>query len=206
MTEAAVDLLRALDLGGTFVFGLSGGLLAIRKRMDVFGVAVLSLAAALGGGILRDVLIGATPPAAFRDATYLWIALAAGGSAFFFHRQLERIESAVRVFDAMGLALFTVTGTSKALVADLSPLPAALLGVLTAVGGGVLRDVLAGDVPLVLQREIYALAALLGAAIVVGAAMLGAYGAAAACAAAGATFLVRMLAIRYRWHAPRAPG
>ena len=201
-----LETLRPLDLAGTFVFGLSGGLLAVRKRMDVFGIAVLAVAAALGGGIARDLLIGATPPAAFRDPLYLWAALGAGALAFFAHRLLERVDSAVQVFDAMGLALFTVTGTSKALAAEVAPLPAVILGVLTAVGGGMLRDLLAGEVPLVLRREVYALASLLGAVIIVGAAMLGIYGDVIGFAAALAVFVVRMLAIRYRWEAPRAPG
>lgn len=199
-------LLLSLDLAGTFVFALSGALLGVRRGLDAFGVAVLGVAAALGGGMVRDALLGATPAAALQDWRYLATALVAAGVTFVSSHQVARLDPAVRVLDAAGLGLFTVAGTSKALAFDLPALPAVALGVLTGIGGGVARDVLAGGIPLVLRRDVYALAALVGAVIVVVAHDAGAYGAGAAVAAAGTTFLVRLLALRFGWQAPRARG
>ena len=201
----ADSLLVALDLMGVFVFALSGALLAVRKRFDVFGVAVLALAAALGGGILRDLLIGAIPPVALMDWRYGAVCVVAAGAGFVGHHALERIARPVRVFDAIGLGFFAVAGTSKALAFDLPAFAAVAMGVLTAVGGGVLRDVLAGEVPLVLRREIYAVAALAGAVVVAVAAVLDRYGAAAATIATIATVALRLTAVWRRWDAPQAP-
>ena len=198
-------LLLAVDLVGTFVFGLSGGLLAVRKGLDVFGVASLSLAAALGGGLLRDVLIGAVPPIALRDGRYALAALIAAAVTFVGHRQLERLGPAVRLFDAVGLGFFAVAGASKALDAGLPAFAAVGMGVLTGIGGGVIRDLLAGEVPLVLRREIYAVAALVGAAVVTVTYQLDVYGPLPAAAAIVATFVIRLLAIRRDWNAPTAP-
>lgn len=199
-------LAAALDLLGVFVFALSGALLAIRKRMDVFGIGVLSLAAGLGGGVLRDVLIGVTPPRALGDSSLLLAAISAAVAATLLHPKLGRIEPAIVLFDALGLGLFTVDGTGRALEAGLGPLPAVLLGIGTGVGGGVLRDVLANEVPFVLEREIYALAALAGAALVVASHAIGLAAGPAGVGAAAATTAIRLLAVRRGWHAPRAPG
>ena len=201
----ADSLLVAVDLLGVFVFALSGALLAVRKRFDVFGVAVLALAAALGGGIIRDLLIGAVPPVALRDWRYGAAGLVAAAVGFVAHHPMERIGPAVRVFDAVGLGFFAVAGTSKALAFGLPPFAAVAMGVLTGVGGGVIRDLLAGEVPLVLRREIYAVAALAGALVVAVAAELGRYGAAAATAAIVVTVALRMAAVWRRWDAPRPP-
>lgn len=197
-------VLIAVDLVGTFVFGLSGGLLAVRKRLDAFGVASLSLAAALGGGLLRDVLIGDVPPIALRDGRYALAALAAAAMAFAGHRQLERLGPAVRLFDAIGLGFFAVAGTSKALDAGLPAFAAVGMGVLTGIGGGVIRDLLAGEVPLVLRREIYAVAALVGAVVVAVTYELDVYGALPAVGAIIATFAIRLAALRRDWNAPTA--
>lgn len=196
-------LLLLLDLAGTFVFGLSGALLAARKQLDAFGLAVLAVSAALGGGAVRDVLLAAGPPVAVTDARYLLSALLAAAVGFFSAHQIQRAGGTVRVFDAAGLGLFAVAGTAKALAAGVPAVSAVALGVLTAVGGGVLRDLLVGEVPLVLRREIYAVAALLGAVIVAVADRLGLYGPVAATAAAVITFVVRLLAVRFDVHAPR---
>lgn len=198
------NLLVAVDLLGVFVFALSGALLAVRKRLDAFGVAVLALAAALGGGIIRDVLIGAVPPVALRDWRYGAAALVAAAVGFVAHHQLERIGPAVRVFDAIGLGFFAVAGTSKTLAFGLPPFAAVAMGVVTAVGGGAIRDLLAGEIPLVLRREIYAVAALAGAVVVAGAARFDRYGAAAAAVAVAVTVALRLAAVWRRWHAPRA--
>lgn len=197
-------VLVAVDLIGVFVFGLSGALLAVRKQLDVFGIAALAFAAALGGGIIRDVLIGAVPPIALTDGRYTLAALAAAAVVYASHQQLERLGPAVRIFDAIGLGFFAVAGASKALDAGLPGWAAVGMGMVTGIGGGVVRDVLAGEVPLVLRREIYALAALLGAAIVAVAYELDVYGPLPAAVAVLVTFAIRFLALRRNWNAPTA--
>src|SRR3954464_15314192 len=162
------ELILVLNLAGTFVFGLSGGLAAVRAKLDLFGVVVLSAVVGLAGGIPRDLLIGA-PPAAFRDWRYLAAAGAAGLVCFFARPALERFRRGVLVFDAIGLGLFCVTGATKALDFGLGPVQAVLLGAITGIGGGILRDVLLGDIPTVLRHELYAIPALLGAGILVAA-------------------------------------
>jgi uncharacterized membrane protein YeiH len=137
-------LLVVLDMTGIFVFALSGGLVGVRKGLDIFGVLVLAAATGLGGGFIRDVLIGAVPPAALVDWKYLLVPVAAGLVSFWFHPALGRMERLVTIFDAAGLGLFCVVGALKALDHRLGPVPAALMGTLTAVGGGVVRDLLAG--------------------------------------------------------------
>src|SRR5947199_1589600 len=147
-------LVVAFDLGGTFVFALSGAMTGVKHRLDLFGVLVLSFAAANAGGITRDVLIGAVPPAAIRDWRYIVVSLLAGPMTFYWHPMISRLRSPVLVFDAAGLALFAVSGTLTALAVHLSPVAAALLGVLTGIGGGMVRDVLVAEVPTVLRSEL----------------------------------------------------
>jgi uncharacterized membrane protein YeiH len=159
-------LILVLNLAGTFVFGLSGGLAAVRAKLDLFGVVVLAAVVGLAGGITRDVLIG-TPPATFRDWRYLAAAAAAGVVCFFAGRTLERAERSIMVFDALGLGLFAVTGATKALQFGLGPLQAILLGAITGVGGGMLRDLLLRQTPTVLREGLYAVPALLGATVLV---------------------------------------
>ncbi len=146
--QSSVDgpgaLLVVLDLTGIFVFAISGGLVGVRKELDLFGVLVLAGATGLGGGFMRDVLIGAVPPAALSDWRYLMVPVVAGLVTFWFHPVLGRMERLVTVFDAAGLGLFCVVGALKALDYGLGPVPAVLMGTLTAVGGGVVRDLLAG--------------------------------------------------------------
>ena len=160
---------RTLDLSGVFVFAVSGALLGARKRFDVVGIAVLATATALGGGIMRDTLLGELPPAALRDQLYLVLPLLATLLVLAGHRVVERIIRPVLVFDAGGLGLFCVVGTAKALDAGLGVVAAMLLGTMTAVGGGVIRDVLARDVPTVFRPDsgLYAIPAALGAAATV---------------------------------------
>jgi uncharacterized membrane protein YeiH len=198
----APDLWFALDILGTFVFALSGGLLAARKRFDIVGIVVLSVAAGLGGGMTRDVLLGDTPAVAFREEAYLITALLAAGAVFLFHHQINRLDHAIRVLDAVGLGVFAVSGTLKSLEFDLGPLPAILLGTVT--GGGVVRDLLAREVPLILDSDIYALAAVLGGLTVVVLLWLGVNTTVAATAGLIATIGLRLLAIRFHWQAPRA--
>jgi len=161
------NLQLLLDLVGVFAFALSGGLVAVKKRLDLFGVLVLAVAAALGGGIMRDVLIGRIPPTGISDWRLLTGAVVAGLVTFAYHPGVERISRFVRALDAAGLAVFAVGGSLTALGAGADALPAVIVGGITAVGGGMVRDVLAGQVPEVLRREMYALPALLGSTLVV---------------------------------------
>lgn len=197
-------ILLWLDLAGIFVFGLSGGALAVRHRLDVFGVLTLALAAALAGGVVRDVLIS-TRPAAVADERYLLAALAAGITAFFGHRTLDRLGKPVMILDALGLGLFAVAGCQKALAHGVGPLPAMLLGVMTAVGGGAVRDLLVAEVPRVLREEIYALAALVGTMVVVGAHLTGLPPLPSALTGAALASALRILSVVHGWNAPRAP-
>ena len=203
--SAAVKMLvLALDLVGTFVFALSGAFAAARHRLDFFGIMVVSFAAGNFGGITRDLLIGAVPPAAISDWRYLAASLVAGVLTFFCYSYLERLRSTVLVFDAAGLALFAVSGTQKALSFGLNPVMAALLGMMTGIGGGIMRDVLVNEVPTVLRSEIYAVAALAGAAVVVAGHMLLLPSAPVAVAGSFLCFGIRMLAILRSWQLPGA--
>ena len=159
-------LILALNLAGSFVFGISGGLAAVRAKLDLFGVVVLAAVVGLAGGITRDLLIG-TPPATFRDWRYLVAVAAAGLVCFFARPALERIVRSVLIFDAFGLGLFCVTGATKSLDFGLGPVQAVLLGAITGIGGGMLRDVLLGEVPTVLRHDLYAIPALVGATVLV---------------------------------------
>jgi uncharacterized membrane protein YeiH len=194
----------ALDLGGTFVFAISGAVAGVKRRVDVFGALVLSLVAASSGGIVRDVLIGAVPPAAFRDWRYFAVSLVAGVVTLRWHSTVERLRNPVQLFDAAGLALFAVSGTHKALLFGLNPLSAALLGMASGIGGGMARDLLVAEVPAVLRAEIYALAALAGSAVVVIGSRVGVPSPAATTAGALLCFAIRFLAFRRGWRLPAA--
>lgn len=205
MPDASLaTLLVALDLIGTFVFAISGATVGVRHRLDLFGVLVLSFAAATSGGIVRDVLIGATPPAALANWHYLLVACLAGVLTFYRDAQIERLRNPVQVFDAIGLALFAVTGATKALDAGLGPVGATLLGMLSGIGGGIARDVLVARTPVVFQSDLYAVAAMAGAAVVVLGRWLGWPGLPVAAAAAAACFGLRYMAIRHGWRLPVA--
>ncbi|BBX07120.1 UPF0126 membrane protein [Mycolicibacterium aichiense] len=206
MTPEAM-LWLALDLIGTFVFALNGALTAVRAaRLDIVGVVTLGMMTALGGGVIRDVIIGDIPPATFRDWRYFALAVAGGLLAFALSKLLHRLEAAITVFDAMGLSVFAVIGTAKAAAFGLGVAPTLLLGVVTAVGGGTIRDVLIGQIPTVLRSELYAIPALMAAAITVGAIRLDCYGLAAALAAAAVCFVIRMLGVRFGLNAPGPLG
>jgi uncharacterized membrane protein YeiH len=205
MTEP--PLLLALDLGGTFAFALNGAITGLEAaRLDIVGMVTLGMVTALGGGILRDILINSLPPATFSSWPYL--AVAAGGAliAFFHSRQLrQRFTLPIDLFDAAGLSLFCVTGATKSLEFGLGPAQAVILGAITAVGGGTIRDVLVRRVPTVLTSGLYAIPALVGAAIAVTAVRTGVYGVPAALGATAACFLIRLAGIRYNLNAPTAP-
>lgn len=197
-------LILWLNLVGTFVFGLSGGLAAVRARLDLFGVIVLAGVVGLAGGIIRDLLIG-VPPATFRDWRYLAAVAAAGLVTFFARGTIERLQRAVLVLDAIGLSVFCVTGASKALDFGLGPVQAVLLGAITGIGGGMLRDVLLGEIPLVLRKDLYAVPALLGAAVVVVAYKAGELSPVFPLIGAAVCLAVRLLGLRYSLNVPTAP-
>jgi uncharacterized membrane protein YeiH len=204
--DAPPTLLLVLDLCGTFVFALNGALTAQRvARLDIVGVISLAMITALGGGVLRDLLIGAVPPATFSDWRYLTVATAGGLVAFALGGRLDRLTSAITLLDAAGLSLFAVTGASKALGVGLGAGQAVILGAVSAVGGGTVRDVLIRQIPAVLQSGLYAIPAIIGAGITVAATLGGVFGATTAVGAAAVCFLVRMLGVKYDLNAPRPP-
>jgi uncharacterized membrane protein YeiH len=197
-------LLLALDIMGTFAFALSGATAGVRRELDVFGVLVLAFCAAAAGGITRDVVIGAIPPAALSDWRYLATAVIAGAITFHWSAVIERLRNPVQLFDAAGLALFAVTGAQKALTYGLSPVMAALLGMVTGIGGGIVRDVLLAEIPSVLRAELYAVAALAGAIVVVTGDYLQFHSAVTAFLGAATCFVLRLCAIRYQLRLPVA--
>jgi len=194
----------AFDLAGTFVFALSGATAGVKNRLDLFGVLVLSFAAGTSGGIARDVIIGVTPPVAFSDWRYIAVSTLAGLTTFSWYRAINRLSSPVLVFDAAGLALFAVSGASTALAFDVRPVGAILLGMLTGIGGGIVRDVLVREIPIVLRTELYAVAALVGATVVVSGRILQVPPFAAAVAGAVLCFGLRFVAMRRGWQLPIA--
>ena len=199
------SVLLALDLLGTFAFALNGALTALRvARLDIVGVVTLGMITALGGGIIRDVLLD-VPPATFNDWRYLAVAAAGGLIAFTFGRRLERLNTVITVLDAAGLSLFAVTGAGKALQLGLGPTQAVILGAITGVGGGTLRDVLVRQVPSVLSSGLYAIPALVGATATVVVTLLDVHGPATAVGAAALCFLIRMVGVHYDLDAPMPP-
>ena len=199
-------LLLALDLTGTFAFALNGAFTALRAaKLDIVGVVSLGMITALGGGILRDILIDSLPPATFQDWRYLAVAAGGGLVAFVVGGRLARLATPITVLDAAGLSLFAVTGASKALEFGLGAGQAVILGAITGVGGGTIRDVLIRQVPSVLSSGLYAIPALLGAAITVITIRAGVYGLPAALAAAVVCFTVRMVGVRFDLNAPTPP-
>ncbi|MGH2867795.1 MAG: trimeric intracellular cation channel family protein [Solirubrobacteraceae bacterium] len=198
-------VILVLNLAGTFVFGLSGGLAGVRARLDLLGVVVLSFVVALAGGITRDLLIGVAP-ATFRDGRYLAAAAAAGIVSFVARPTLERRDSALTFFDAIGLGLFCVTGASAALAHHLGPVQSTILGAITGVGGGMVRDLLLREIPNILRTDLYAVPALLGATVLVVAHQAGSRSALFPLVAAGVCIATRLLAVRYRIGLPIAPS
>ena len=198
-------MLLVLDLVGMFVFALAGATAAVRQRLDLFGVLVVSFATASAGGILRDLIIGAVPPATFRDWRYFAAATLAGLVTFVWHDAIERMRNPVRIFDAAGLGLFAVAGAQKALAFGLQPVMAALLGMITGIGGGIVRDLLLSRVPVVFEvGELYAIAALAGATLVVTGHGLQWPELPTAVGGAVLCFAIRLGAMRFNWRLPSA--
>ena len=198
-------LLTALDLIGTFAFALSGAAAGIKHRADLFGVLVLAFVAATAGGLTRDLLIGAVPPAAISDLNYTFVAIAAGLILFAVPKVARQVGPLVALLDAAGLAVFAVSGTDKALAYGIHPVSAAMLGMLTGIGGGIVRDILVNEVPIVLRRDLYAVAALAAGALVAVGHGLHWPAAPTGVAAMLLCFVLRVLAIQRRWGLPVAP-
>ncbi len=195
---------QILDLGGTFVFAISGAVAGVNRRLDIFGILVLSFVTGNFGGITRDLLIGAVPPAALSDGRYLSVSILAGLITFFWYAGVDRLRTPVLLFDAIGLSFFAVAGAQKALTFGLSPVMAALLGMLTGIGGGMTRDVLLTDIPQVLRSDLYAVAALAGASVVVIGHIFGVSYGISAFAGGALCFALRYMAIRHSWRLPVA--
>jgi uncharacterized membrane protein YeiH len=204
-TEIATTLV-ALDLLGIFVFAVTGALVAVRKNLDVFAALVLAGVTGLGGGFIRDVLIDATPPAALTDWRYLLAPVAAGLLTFAFHPVVGRLERVLTLFDAVGLALFCVTGALKAVDYGLDPVPAALMGMVTSIGGGMLRDVLSGSVPVIFEGALYATPALAGAGVAVLLDRTDLPVTVVAAAGFSTCLVWRLVAVRRGWSAPLPRG
>jgi uncharacterized membrane protein YeiH len=201
---AMKTFVTALDLVGTFAFATSGAVAAVKRELDLFGVLVLSFVAANTGGIIRDVLIGAVPPANVADWRYLAISLSAGILTFYWPPLIERLRNPVQLFDAAGLALFAVSGAQKALAFGLGAPMAALLGMLTGIGGGMARDVLVNEIPTVLRAELYAVAALAAACVVVTGESFDMPSAATTLTGALLCLGLRLGSIYRGWHLPSA--
>jgi uncharacterized membrane protein YeiH len=197
-------LVLTLDLVGTFVFAMSGAASGVKNRLDVFGVSVLAFVAGNAGGITRDVLIGAVPPAAISDWRYIAASLIAAVTTFLWYPGVKRVQRMVLLLDAVGLATFAVSGTQRALAYHVDPVASALLGMLTGIGGGMVRDLLVREIPVVLRADFYALAALAGAVVVVAGHMVQWPPVPTAIAGATVCFCMRLLAIQRRWRLPVA--
>lgn len=206
LTLAALDghaLFTFLDLAGTFAFAISGAVAARERGLDWFGIFVIAFTVACGGGVLRDLCIGAIPPAGLADWRYLATAVVAAALSMASQGAVERLAHPVLLFDSLGLGLFAVTGAQKALLFGWNSEVAVLMGMVTAVGGGVARDVLLNRVPVILQREIYASAAWVGASIATFGDVLGKASPALTWSAVATCFALRYLSLRYRWNLPR---
>lgn len=204
---AADQLLLVVDLAGTLLFAVEGAMAAVDANLDLIGILTLAFCTAIGGGITRDVLLGALPPASLRDVRYPTIIITAGMLVFFLHRVVRAIPGfELQVLDAAGLAVFAMSGTMKALLHRMNSLVAVLLGAITAVGGGTIRDVLLNQVPTVLRLEVYASAALVGSAFLVAAKRIHVPSKWAASLGGILCFSLRVIGVWQHWNLPRALG
>ncbi len=203
-SDDASQLLFLVDIAGTLVFAIEGAVAAVKGNLDLLGLLVLAFATALGGGIIRDVLIGALPPASLRDWRYGAVAFAGAATVFFLHKPVEsHLSGEILIMDAAGLSLFAIAGTRKALAFGMHPFVAVLLGTITGVGGGTVRDVLLAQVPTVLRSDVYATAALAGSAVMIGGYKAGVPRRWAAVLGGGTCFLLRVVSVWQHWNLPR---
>lgn len=198
-----MNLLFVLDLAGTFFFAISGAMVAIKKNMDLFGIIVLGTVTAIGGGTLRDILIGNFPPFVFHQDLYFYLAIIGSLITWLFVEQLLRIRSVVLLADAVGLGTFVTIGVTRALAVDITPTSAVILGTITAVAGGMIRDVLAGEIPFVLTRDFYAVSCILGGIVYLGLIALTVPQSVTMAVTTVFVIVLRVLAIRYNWKLPR---
>lgn len=196
------SLYTIIDLGGTFAFAVSGAVAARQKGLDIFGVLVVAFTVACGGGIIRDICIGAIPPAGLSDWRYLLVSVTAAIISMGMHPVMKLLDRPVLLFDALGLSLFAVSGAEKALGFGHNNEVAVLLGMITAVGGGVIRDIFLNRIPVIFEKEIYASAALLGAMVVVGGHSLGLSNDWIIPAGFIVCLAIRLLALKYHWKLP----
>lgn len=199
-----MTLLYSLDLLGTAAFAASGALAGIRRSMDLFGVLVLGMVTATGGGTLRDLLLGDTPPFIFKDETYFYLSIIVSLAVFLFHRQMDSLQHLLLYLDALGLGTFVVIGTGKAFEYHLGFVGSVMMGVITATAGGMMRDILSSQVPLVLQKEIYASACLLGGALLYILHLTPLPTKVALIFSASAVTALRICAIHFNWSLPKA--
>lgn len=204
MKDRSLPLLTVLDLAGTLLFGVEGAMTAIGGNLDLLGLMVLGFATALAGGIIRDLLIGAVPPDSLRDWRYSATAVSGAVLVFFLHHFVQAVPNdIILVLDAAGLAMFTAAGTEKALEYEMHPFVAVLLGTLTGIGGGTVRDILLARIPIVLRADVYATAAIAGSAVMILARRLGVHPVLAAFLGGAACFLLRMISVWLHWNLPR---
>ncbi len=207
MKYNSTELLFTLDVAGTFVFAVEGAMAAIRGNLDFLGLMVLSFATALGGGVIRDLLIGAVPPGSIRDWRYSVVAFTGGAVVFFLHHFVQEIPTQLLIdVDAAGLALFAVAGTQKALNYGIHPFMAILMGTITGVGGGTVRDILLAQIPTVLRADVYATAAMAGAAVMILGRKLGLSPAVTAILGGVVCFVLRVVSVWQHWNLPRGAG
>lgn len=199
-----MSFLYLLDLIGTAAFAASGAWAGVRREMDLFGIMVLGMVTAIGGGTLRDILLGDIPPFCLQDEVYLWLSATVSLTVFFAHRHLTLFKNPLLYFDAIGLGTFVVIGTGKALSFGIGPFGAVLMGIMTGTAGGLMRDVLSNQVPLILRKEIYASAALAGGVIMVLLLNTSLYRDLTLFLSAGIVILLRIIAIRHNWALPHA--
>jgi uncharacterized membrane protein YeiH len=201
--QSQFEIIYALDLLGTVAFAASGALAGVRRGMDLLGVIVLGIVTATGGGVVRDLLLNDTPPFCFKNELYLYLALAASIVVFLTPRSFERMNRAMLLLDALGLGTFLVIGTSKALSYRLGFMGAVIMGVMTATCGGLIRDTLSNEIPLILQREIYASACVAGGALYYGLYQAGVPTALNLTVSALVVIAIRCAAILKGWQLPR---
>jgi uncharacterized membrane protein YeiH len=198
-----LTLLFLLDIAGTFFFAVSGAMVAMKKNMDLFGIIVLGTVTAIGGGTIREILIGQFPPFVLRQDLYFYIAIIGSLITFLFVEQLLRIRSIVLLADAVGLGTFVTIGLTRALEVDITATSAVVLGVISAVAGGMIRDVLAGEIPFVLTRDFYAASCVIGGVTYLGLVAVGASPNMTMGVTTATVIFLRVMAIRYRWKLPR---
>lgn len=199
-----MDILYTLDLVGTAAFAISGALAGVRRQMDLLGILVLGIVTAIGGGTLRDILLGDTPPFCLKDETYLYVSIVFALITFFAHHVVDRFSNALLYFDAIGLGTFVVIGTGKALDFNTGFVGAIIMGMMTATAGGMVRDILSGQIPLILQKEIYASACLAGGVLFFLLTQLDVSRTTTMLLSALLVVALRLLAIRHNWSLPTA--